>query len=70
MKIGRDEFRLFQLLFSRQRWVVHLIPTNAFGFWNKKRSRFGNKGRKTKIANEDKFRKFVREHSDKTQKRM
>ena len=29
-----------------------------------------NKGRKTKIANEEKFRKFVREHSDKTQKQM
>jgi transposase len=54
------------------------ISRNTLDLWLKREEKTGNysaivnshKGRKTKITDEEKFRKFVREHSDKTQKRM
>ncbi len=54
------------------------ISRNSLDLWLKREKETGdyqaiansNKGRKTKITDEDKFRKFVRENSDKTQKQM
>jgi transposase len=54
------------------------ISRNTLDLWLKREKETGdysvianvNKGRKTKIKDEDKFRKFIREHSDKTQNRM
>ena len=54
------------------------ISRNTLDLWLKREKETGDfqaianchKGRKTKIKDENKFRKFLREHSDKTQKRM
>lgn len=54
------------------------ISRNTLDLWLKREKKTGDysaiasakKGRKTKITDEEKFRKFVREHSDKTQKWM
>ena len=54
------------------------ISRNTLDLWLKREKETGNyqalanstRGRKLKIKDEDKFRKFLREHSDKTQKQM
>ena len=54
------------------------ISRNTLDLWLKREKKTGScqadqkfaKGRKPKIQNEEKFREFVREHSDKTQKQM
>ncbi len=53
------------------------ISRNPLDLWLKREKETGdyqaiansNKGRKLKIKDEDKLRKFLREHSDKTQKK-